>query len=80
MDICAGRRETVRSAMLFVLVMLGTLLAGPRQAPEAIVWARTLPACERPRESIWDPLLPWFAAAVAIAAIAYVIPLSDSCT
>jgi cytochrome c oxidase subunit I len=66
------------SAMFFVLVMLGTLLAGRRQAAEPIVWADALstPAGGQ-RLTLWDGLWPWFAAAVVLAVIAYAIPLWD---
>jgi heme/copper-type cytochrome/quinol oxidase subunit 1 len=66
------------SAMFFVLVMLGTLLAGPRRDPDPIVWAEALsPPPPGLRPGIWDGLWPWFAGAVVLAAIAYVIPLWD---
>jgi cytochrome c oxidase subunit 1 len=66
------------SAMLFVMVMLGTLLAGPRQEQEKIVWAEALATpADGLRPSLWDGLWPWFAAAVVLAVIAYAIPLSD---
>ena len=66
------------SAGFFVLVMLGTLLAGKRVPPERIEWAE-------PREqpeggfttSIWDRLGLWFVVAVVLAAIAYVLPIAD---
>jgi cytochrome c oxidase subunit 1 len=66
------------SAMFFVLVMLGTLLAGARQDLEPIVWAETLSTpAQGSRPGIWDGLVPWFGAAIVLAAIAYVIPLWD---
>ena len=66
------------SAMFFVMVMLATLLAGQRSAQEPIVWAEplTTPA-DGVRPGIWDGLWPWFAVAVVLAAVGYVMPLSD---
>jgi cytochrome c oxidase subunit 1 len=66
------------SAGFFVLVMLGTLLAGPRKQPPPLEWAE--PLGEPPgghQLAIWDKLGLWFAVAAALAAIAYVIPLWD---
>jgi cytochrome c oxidase subunit I len=66
------------SAGFFVLVMLGTLLAGERRAQAPIIWADALgePAGGY-RAGIWDRLGLWFAVAVVLVAIAYVIPLWD---
>jgi cytochrome c oxidase subunit 1 len=66
------------SAMFFVLVMVGTLLAGKPHAPEPIVWAESLstpPGGYRP--GVWDRLGMWFAIAVVLVVIAYAIPLWD---
>jgi cytochrome c oxidase subunit 1 len=66
------------SAMLFVMVMLGTLLAGARREQEPIVWAEELsPLPNGLRPGVWDPLVPWFALAVVLVAMAYVVPLWD---
>jgi len=66
------------SAMFFVLVMLGTLLAGQRRDQEPIVWAESLSTpADGLRPGMWDGLWPWFACAVVLVAIAYVIPLWD---
>jgi cytochrome c oxidase subunit 1 len=66
------------SAGLFVLVMLGTLLAGERRTQAPIIWADSL---GEPgggyRSGLWDRLGLWFAVAVVLVAIAYVIPLWD---
>jgi cytochrome c oxidase subunit 1 len=66
------------SAGLFVLVMLGTLLAGERRTQPPIIWADSL---GEPgggyRSGLWDRLGLWFAVAVVLVAIAYVIPLWD---
>jgi cytochrome c oxidase subunit 1 len=66
------------SAGFFVLVMVGTLLAGPRKQQPPLEWAE--PLGEPPgghQLAIWDKLGLWFAVAAALAAIAYVIPLWD---
>ena len=66
------------SSGFFVLVMLGTLLAGPRKEQPAIVWAEPLaePAGGF-RNGLWDRLGLWFAVAVVLVLIAYAIPLWD---
>jgi cytochrome c oxidase subunit 1 len=66
------------SAFFFVLVMLGTLLAGERKPQPPIVWAESLaePAGGY-RAGIWDRLGLWLVVAVILVAIAYVIPLWD---
>jgi len=60
------------------LVMLGTLLAGKPVEPESIVWAESLgtPA-EGYRVTVWDRLGLWFAVAVVLVLIAYVVPIWD---
>jgi cytochrome c oxidase subunit 1 len=66
------------SAGFFVLVMLGTLLAGRRTDQPTIQWAEPLGApAGGYRVSVWDKLGLWFGLAVLIAAIAYLIPLWD---
>jgi cytochrome c oxidase subunit 1 len=62
------------SAAFFVLVMLGTLLAGKRIGPRPIEWAEPLGEPQT-RAGIWDRLGLWFAVAVALVAIAYAVPL-----
>jgi cytochrome c oxidase subunit 1 len=66
------------SAGFFVLVMLGTLLAGQRKEQPTIVWADSL---GRPEggyvDGIWDRLGLWFGVAVVLVLIAYAIPLYD---
>ena len=66
------------SAGFFVLVMLGTLLAGKPIEPEPIVWAESLgtPAGGY-RLTVWDRLGLWFAVAVVLVLIAYVVPIWD---
>lgn len=66
------------SAGFFVLVMLGTLLAGRKQEQPAVEWAQSLgePA-EGYRASIWDRLWIWLAVAVVLVLVAYAIPLKD---
>jgi cytochrome c oxidase subunit 1 len=65
------------SAAFFVLVMVGTLLAGRRKPVERIEWAEPLGG--RPeggyREMIWDRLGLWFVIAVILVLIAYAYPL-----
>jgi heme/copper-type cytochrome/quinol oxidase subunit 1 len=66
------------SAGLFVMVIVGTLLAGARKPQPALEWAEPLGVPDGGhRVAIWDKLGLWFAVAVALAAIAYVIPLWD---
>ncbi len=66
------------SAGFFVLVMLGTLLAGRRTAPESIEWAEPLQAPEGGQPmGIWDRLGLWFVVAVILVIIAYAYPLLD---
>jgi cytochrome c oxidase subunit I len=66
------------SAALFVLVMLGTLLAGERREQPPIVWADSLGRPEAGYVSgIWDRLGLWFGVAVVLVLIAYAIPLWD---
>jgi cytochrome c oxidase subunit 1 len=66
------------SAGFFVLVMVGTLLAGERSAQSGIVWAESLGApAEGYRSTVWDRLGMWFGVAVVLVLIAYAIPLWD---
>jgi cytochrome c oxidase subunit I len=66
------------SAGFFVLVMVGTLLAGPRKQQPPLEWAEPLGRPEGGYAlAIWDKLGLWFAVAVALAAIAYAGPLWD---
>jgi cytochrome c oxidase subunit 1 len=66
------------SAGFFVLVMLGTLLAGEKRAPAPILWAESLGEPEGGyRSGIWDRLGLWFVVAVVLVVIAYAIPLWD---
>jgi cytochrome c oxidase subunit 1 len=66
------------SAGFFVLVMLGTMLAGRKTASEEIVWADSLgtPA-DGYQAGLWDRLGLWFVVAVVLVIIAYAIPLWD---
>jgi cytochrome c oxidase subunit 1 len=65
------------SAAFFVLVMVGTMLAGKRMAvPERIEWAEPLGVPEGGlRHGIWDRLGLWFAVAVVLVVLAYAVPL-----
>jgi cytochrome c oxidase subunit 1 len=66
------------SAGFFVLVMVGTLLAGPRKQQPPVEWAEPLHApAGGYKPAIWDRLGLWFAVAVGLAAIAYAVPLWD---
>jgi cytochrome c oxidase subunit 1 len=66
------------SAGFFVLVMLGTLLAGQRKEQPALMWADSLGRPEAGyADGIWDRLGLWFGVAVVLVAIAYAIPLYD---
>jgi cytochrome c oxidase subunit I len=66
------------SAMFFVLVMLGTLLAGQRQDREPIIWAESLATpTDGFRVGIWDRLVQWLPVSVALLVIAYAGPLWD---
>lgn len=67
------------SAAFFVLVMVGTLLAGKRKPVEQIEWAEPLGG--RPeggyRSMIWDRLGLWLVIAVILVLIAYAYPLYE---
>lgn len=66
------------SAGFFVLVMLGTLLAGKRIEPEPIEWAESLGApADGYRETVWDRLGLWFVVAVILVMLAYAYPLYE---
>lgn len=66
------------SATFFVLVMLGTLLAGERREQPPIVWAESLGRPEAGYVSgVWDRLGLWLGVAVVLVVIAYAIPLWD---
>jgi cytochrome c oxidase subunit 1 len=62
------------SSAFFVLVMLGTGLAGKRRAPEWIEWAEPLEPV-KPGTTIFDRYGLWTAVAVALVIIAYAYPL-----
>jgi cytochrome c oxidase subunit 1 len=66
------------SAGFFVLVMVGTLLAGERKEQPGIVWAESLGTPEGGYgATVWDRLGLWFGVAVVLVVIAYAIPLWD---
>ena len=66
------------SAAFFVLVIVGTLLAGQKAAPETIEWAEPLsvPAGGF-KAGLWDRLGLWFGVAAVLVVIAYAMPLWD---
>jgi cytochrome c oxidase subunit 1 len=66
------------SAGFFVLVMLGTMLAGKKTAPAPIEWAEPLsPPPGGFRATIWDRLEVWFVVAVVLVILAYAVPVWD---
>jgi cytochrome c oxidase subunit 1 len=66
------------SAGFFVLVMVGTMLAGTRREQPEIQWAEALGTpSDGNRSTIWDRLGLWFGVAVVLVLIAYAIPLYD---
>lgn len=62
------------SAGFFILVMLGTGLAGKKRAPEPIEWAEPLEPVSG-RAGLLDRLGFWTAVAIALVLIAYAVPL-----
>ncbi|MBI1966507.1 MAG: cbb3-type cytochrome c oxidase subunit I [Gemmatimonadetes bacterium] len=62
------------SAGFFMLVMIGTGLAGPKREPEAIEWAEPLQPVD-PKPSLLDRFGLWTALAILLIAIAYAYPL-----
>jgi cytochrome c oxidase subunit 1 len=62
------------SAAFFMLVMIGTALAGKRQTPEPVVWAEPL-AGPATRRSIFERYGLWTVVAVLLVIIAYAYPL-----
>lgn len=61
------------SAAFFVMVMVGTMLAGQRREPEPMLWAEPLEG--PPRKSMFDRYGLWAAAAVVLVVVAYAYPL-----
>lgn len=62
------------SAALFIMVMVGTALAGRRREPEPILWAEPLEP-EPARRTLFDRYLLWAAVAVLLVIVAYAYPL-----
>lgn len=62
------------SAAVFMMVMVGTALAGRRREPEPIVWAEPLEP-EPARRTIFDRYLLWAAVAILLVIVAYAYPL-----
>lgn len=66
------------SAGCFVVVMLGTLLAGKRTPIVPIEWAEPLsPPAGGFKTGIWDRLGLWFVVAVVLVILAYAVPVYD---
>ncbi len=62
------------SAGFFMLVMLGTGLAGKKREPEAIEWAEPLDPVS-PRAGVLDRYGLWTLVAIVLVLIAYAVPL-----
>ncbi|HYT05421.1 MAG TPA: b(o/a)3-type cytochrome-c oxidase subunit 1 [Gemmatimonadales bacterium] len=62
------------SAGFFMLVMLGTGLAGKKREPEAIEWAEPLEPVS-PRAGVLDRYGLWTLVAIVLVLIAYAVPL-----
>jgi len=62
------------SAMMYVLVMVGTVLWGDRVEAPAIEYARPLEP-EEPLPSVWDRVGMWTVVAAALVVIAYAYPI-----
>ena len=62
------------SAALFIMVMVGTALAGRRREPEPILWAEPLEP-EPARRTLFDRYLLWAALAILLVIVAYAYPL-----
>jgi cytochrome c oxidase subunit 1 len=62
------------SAALFIMVMVGTALAGRRREPEPILWAEPLEP-EPARRTLFDRYLLWAAVAILLVIVAYAYPL-----
>ena len=67
------------SAMFFVLVMVGTLLAasGTSRSRSSGPNRSAMPARRLSADGVWDRLGLWFGIAVVLVVIAYAIPLWD---
>jgi cytochrome c oxidase subunit 1 len=63
------------SAVFFLLVMLGTVLAGRPGEPAMIVFAQPLEG--PPKRGVFDRLGLWVALAIVLVLIAYAFPLID---
>ncbi|MFQ6045250.1 MAG: b(o/a)3-type cytochrome-c oxidase subunit 1 [Gemmatimonadales bacterium] len=72
----AGGLILFTSASFFLLVMLGTVLAGPRAEQPAIEFAEPLEG-QPTRAGIFDRLWLWIVVAVILVAIAYAYPLGS---
>ena len=62
------------SAGFFMLVMIGTALAGRRREPEPILWAEPL-SPEITRRTVFDRYALWTAIAILLVIVAYAYPL-----
>jgi cytochrome c oxidase subunit 1 len=64
------------SASFFLLVMLGTVLAGKRTEPAAVTFAEPLDGPPTVR-GLWDRYGLWVAVAIVLVAAAYAVPLAQ---
>ena len=62
------------SAAFFMLVMIGTALAGKKREPEPIEWSEPLHPVS-PRATVLDRLGLWTAVAIVLVLVAYAYPL-----
>jgi hypothetical protein len=70
----AGGLLLFASAGFFILVMVGTALAGKRREPEPILWAEPLHPVA-PRRTLLDRYGLWTVVAVILVLVAYAYPL-----
>jgi cytochrome c oxidase subunit 1 len=64
------------SASFFLLVMLGTVLAGKRTAPQGVTFAEPVEGVPTTR-GVWDRFGLWVTVAIVLVVAAYAIPLAQ---